>query len=226
MDAEVVNEKKSIRGGKRPNSGNKKSAKKKIEELLEKFSKDHDWIYEKLHQIIEINQWLDLNGKRWSWLLEHLKGYSENPYKHHFYRMSHAYISAGPAVCANHDDISFIEYNPPSDLGDSRDRIVFKVLGDSMINIGIYENDKIFVKYLSLGSNHPNNGDVVAVRVGENLMVKTFYRFDGLDRLYSENDKYDFIEPKADEGGYRVIGVVESLLRTGIQGSRRSKDRR
>ena len=60
-----------------------------------------------------------------------------------------------------------------------------KVSGDSMINVGIYNDDIVIVQR----QNNANNGDTVVAMTEENTVtLKTFYKEDGYIRLQPEND--------------------------------------
>ena len=61
---------------------------------------------------------------------------------------------------------------------------VLKVKGDSMINVGIYSGDQIFVQ----SCNTARNGDTVVALIDDSATVKTFYKEDNHIRLQPEND--------------------------------------
>ena len=59
------------------------------------------------------------------------------------------------------------------------------VSGDSMINIGIYDNDIVLIEK----QNIARNGDIVVAMNDENeVTLKTFYKEKGHFRLQPEND--------------------------------------
>ena len=60
----------------------------------------------------------------------------------------------------------------PSGTGDT---FVLKVKGESMINIGIFDGDQIFVQQCS----NVRNGDIVVALVDDSSTVKTFYKENG-----------------------------------------------
>ncbi len=62
-----------------------------------------------------------------------------------------------------------------------------KVKGDSMINVGIFSGDQIFVN----ACNTAHNGDTVVALIDDSATVKTFYKEDGHIRLQPENDTMD-----------------------------------
>ena len=69
----------------------------------------------------------------------------------------------------------------PSGTGDT---FVLKVKGESMINVGIFDGDQIFVQQCS----NVRNGDIVVALVDDSATVKTFYKENGHFRLQPEND--------------------------------------
>lgn len=64
---------------------------------------------------------------------------------------------------------------------------ILKVKGESMINVGIYDGDQIFVEQC----NTARNGDIVVALVDDSATVKTFYKENGHFRLQPENDNMD-----------------------------------
>jgi repressor LexA len=79
------------------------------------------------------------------------------------------------------------------------------VKGDSMINIGIYNGDKVLVQKQATA----NNGDVVVALVEDSATVKTFYKEDGHYRLQPEND---FMDPIIVDN-VEILGKVIGLFR-------------
>lgn len=81
-----------------------------------------------------------------------------------------------------------------------------KVSGDSMINVGIYDNDVIIVEK----KNNANNGDIVVAMTEENeVTVKRFFKENNYIRLQPEND---FMEPII-LNNCTILGKVIGLYR-------------
>lgn len=79
------------------------------------------------------------------------------------------------------------EYTPvPSSIASTSDNIfILHVEGDSMINIGILDGDKVIVKQ----QNAADNGDiVVAMTEDDEATVKRFFKEENHIRLQPEND--------------------------------------
>lgn len=74
-----------------------------------------------------------------------------------------------------------VEFMPNSET------FMLNVKGESMINAGIYDGDKILVEKQSSAQN----GDIVVALVDDSATVKTFYKEDGYFRLQPENDTMD-----------------------------------
>lgn len=72
----------------------------------------------------------------------------------------------------------------PAEMVPGGDSFILKVKGDSMINVGIFNGDQIFVH----ACNSAENGDTVVALVDDSATVKTFYKEDGHIRLQPEND--------------------------------------
>ena len=75
----------------------------------------------------------------------------------------------------------------PSEYMPNEETFMLNVKGDSMINIGIYNGDKVLVQKQATA----NNGDVVVALVEDSATVKTFYKENGHIRLQPENDTMD-----------------------------------
>lgn len=94
----------------------------------------------------------------------------------------------------------------PAELIGNQNSFILTVRGDSMINVGIYENDLLVVAQ----QNTANNGDIVVALVGEEeATVKTFYREADHIRLQPENADYEPIR----SAEVRILGKVIGLYR-------------
>ena len=112
-------------------------------------------------------------------------------------------ISAGSPILAveNIDD----NYIFSESLFKGDDLFMLTVLGDSMVNAGIFSGDKIVVKR----QNTASNGNIVAALIENEATVKRFYKTDTQIILHPENEKYDDIV--LDD--VSIMGVVVGLVR-------------
>ncbi len=85
------------------------------------------------------------------------------------------------------------------------DLFMLNVRGESMINIGIYDGDKLLVRQTSTA----RNGDVVVALIDDSATVKTYYKEDGHYRLQPENDSMEPIY--TDE--VTILGKAVGLFR-------------
>ncbi|MDE7060317.1 MAG: transcriptional repressor LexA [Lachnospiraceae bacterium] len=92
-----------------------------------------------------------------------------------------------------------IEYMPNTET------FMLHVKGESMINAGIYDGDKVLVQKQSTAQN----GDFVVAMIEDGVTVKTFYKEDDHIRLQPEND---FMEPLIYDD-VQIIGKVIGLFR-------------
>lgn len=94
-------------------------------------------------------------------------------------------VAAGQPILA----VENIEnYFPiPTEFMPNTETFMLKVKGESMINVGIYDGDKILVQQQS----DARNGDIVVALVDDSATVKTFYKENGYIRLQPENDTMD-----------------------------------
>lgn len=84
---------------------------------------------------------------------------------------------------------------------------VLRVKGDSMINMGIFNGDQIFVQQCKTA----NNGDTVVALVDDSATVKTFYKEDGHIRLQPQNDEMEPIIVDNCEILGKVFGVFRRM---------------
>jgi repressor LexA len=92
----------------------------------------------------------------------------------------------------------------------NQDEIVFalEVAGDSMKNVGIFNNDTIIVKKTSVAKN----GEIVVALTEDNeATVKRFYKEKDYYRLQPENEAYEPIILKSVDIIGKVIGVFRDL---------------
>jgi DNA polymerase V len=80
---------------------------------------------------------------------------------------------------------------------------IFKVKGDSMIDIGIYEGDALLIDR----SIEPRHGNIVLAVLNNDFTVKRLYRRGGVIKLIPENPRYPTIVVKEEEE-FSIWGVV------------------
>ena len=84
---------------------------------------------------------------------------------------------------------------------------MLEVKGESMINAGILNGDKVIVRM----QNTAENGDKVVALLDDSATVKTFYKEDGHYRLQPENDTMDPIISDEVQILGRVIGIFRIM---------------
>ena len=95
-------------------------------------------------------------------------------------------VAAGQPILAEEN---IEEYFPvPADLVPRGESFILNVRGDSMVNAGILNGDRVFVNQCSTA----NNGDIVVALIDDSATVKRFYKEKGHIRLQPEND---YMEP-------------------------------
>ena len=94
-------------------------------------------------------------------------------------------VAAGQPILAEEN---IEEYFPvPADVVPKGESFILNVHGESMINAGIFDGDRVFVNCCSTASN----GELVVALIDDSATVKTFYKEDGHIRLQPENDSMD-----------------------------------
>lgn len=115
-------------------------------------------------------------------------------------------VAAGMPILAEEN---ITEYFPiPVDYLPNEETFILIVKGDSMINMGIYEGDRILVKK----QNTASNNDIVVALIDDSATVKRFFREDGHYRLQPENDFMDPIIVDHVEILGKVIGLIRLNL--------------
>lgn len=111
-------------------------------------------------------------------------------------------VAAGQPILAVENIESY--FPVPAEFMPNAQTFMLTVKGDSMINAGIFENDRILVKC----QNTAENGDMVVALVdGDSATVKTYYRENGYYCLQPENDTMEPIIVDSLDILGKVIGV-------------------
>jgi len=114
-------------------------------------------------------------------------------------------ITAGQPILAVENIDSYFPI--PSEYMPNEETFMLKVKGNSMINAGIFDGDKILVQKQAVAKN----GDIVVALIEDEVTVKTFYKENGYYRLQPENDTMDpIIVPELTILG-KVIGLFRML---------------
>ena len=113
-------------------------------------------------------------------------------------------ITAGSPILAVEECDEYFMVSP--NLFKGEDLFMLNVSGESMINAGICDGDKIILHKQS----YANNGEIVAALVdGDYATVKRFYKENGGYRLQPENDTMSPIYSK----DVSILGKVVGLVR-------------
>ena len=94
-------------------------------------------------------------------------------------------VAAGVPILAEQNIEDYLPI--PAEILPNKEVFMLKVKGNSMIEAGIYNGDKVIV------AKQPNaeNGDKVVALVDDSATVKTFYKENGHFRLQPENSSMD-----------------------------------
>jgi repressor LexA len=115
-------------------------------------------------------------------------------------------VAAGEPIFAqeNYEDY----FSIPSNLFNcDGDMFMLTVQGSSMINIGMYNGDKIVVQKQETAEN----GEIVVALVDDSATVKRFFKRDGKIILHPENDSMsDFVFDDVVILG-KVVGLMRSI---------------
>ena len=112
-------------------------------------------------------------------------------------------VAAGSPILA--EENTEVVLPLPSEIVGDGELFVLRVRGESMINVGILNDDYIVVRK----QPDARNGEIVVALVEDEATVKRFYKENGHFRLQPENDNMEpIIVPEV-----TILGKVVSLLR-------------
>lgn len=113
------------------------------------------------------------------------------------------HVAAGTPILAEQN---IDEYFPvPAEVVPSGESFILNVKGDSMINAGIFDGDRVFVNMC----NTAENGEIIVAMIDDSATVKRFYKEKDHIRLQPENDTMDPII--VDD--CQIIGKVFGIFR-------------
>ncbi len=138
--------------------------------------------------------------------IEVVQDYSKKEQKESFIKIPLiGEVAAGKPILAieNYEDV----YQVPNNLFKGSDLFMLTVRGDSMINAGIYNGDKIIVKQ----QNYADNSEIVVAMVNGSATVKRFYKEEGHFRLQPENDTMEPIYCFDVDIVGKVVGLIRNI---------------
>ena len=110
-------------------------------------------------------------------------------------------VAAGQPILAEQNIEGYFPI--PTEYMPNKQSFMLKVKGESMINAGIFDGDKVLVKQQATAEI----GDIVVALVDDSATVKTYYKENGHYRLQPENDSMDPIIVDKCEILGKVFGV-------------------
>ncbi len=114
-------------------------------------------------------------------------------------------ITAGEPILAVENCEEYFMVSPNLFRGDNL--FMLSVKGESMINAGIFNGDKIIVRQQATA----NNGEIVAALLDGSATVKRFYKENGHYRLQPENDTMQPIYADHVDILGKVVGLVRKF---------------
>lgn len=114
-------------------------------------------------------------------------------------------ITAGEPILAVENVEEYFMVSPNLFRGEGL--FMLTVSGDSMINAGIHDGDKIILKQQS----YADNGEIVAALMDGSATVKRFYKENGRFRLQPENDALSPIYTDHLDILGKVVGLVRKF---------------
>ncbi len=114
-------------------------------------------------------------------------------------------ITAGQPILAveNFEEVFYM----PTGLFRGDDLFMLVVKGESMIDAGIMDGDRVVIKR----QDTANNGEIVAVLIDDSATVKRFFKEDGRFRLQPENKTMEPMYFKEVSIIGKVVGLIRNL---------------
>jgi len=119
-------------------------------------------------------------------------------------------VAAGAPILATEHVQQYVNVDQ-SLFADNAD-FMLKVRGDSMINIGIFEQDLLAIKKTDTAQEN----QIVVARIDDDVTVKRYHRTGAQVLLLAENDDYEPIEVNLQTQSFAIEGVVVGLIRQGL----------
>lgn len=112
-------------------------------------------------------------------------------------------VAAGAPILAEENIENYFPI--PAEMLPNKQTFMLKVKGDSMIDVGIYNGDRVIVEQAETAAN----GEIVVALVDDSATVKRFFKEKGHYRLQPENSDMDPIIVDH----VQILGKVIGLLR-------------
>lgn len=119
-------------------------------------------------------------------------------------------VAAGAPIFAAQHVQQYV--NVDQSLFSDKADFLLKVRGDSMINIGIFEQDLLAIKK----ADTARDNQIVVARIDDDVTVKRYQRHGSSVSLIAENDDYSPIEVDLQTQTFAIEGVVVGLIRQGL----------
>jgi repressor LexA len=117
-------------------------------------------------------------------------------------------VAAGSPILAEQHIERYADV-PPHMFAPQAD-FLLRVCGDSMIDVGIFDNDLVAVK----NTQAANNGEIVVARIDDEVTVKRFQKANNEIRLIAENSDYQPITVNAQScQEFAIEGLVVGVIR-------------
>lgn len=114
-------------------------------------------------------------------------------------------VAAGQPLLAEENIESYFPI--PVEMLPNKETFMLRVKGESMINAGIFDGDRVIIQQQS----HAENGEIVVALIDDSATVKRFFKEDGRYRLQPENDTMEPIYADKVEILGKVIGLFRMM---------------
>ncbi len=118
-------------------------------------------------------------------------------------------VAAGTPRFMDNVELGYIDNTSAKSLTANKNIFALRIVGDSMIEDGIYDGNYIVVKYTTEFSN----GDIVIAYVDEEATVKRIYKRGSKIILQPANSELQPIEVDPSFSEFRVGGKVIDVIR-------------
>lgn len=117
------------------------------------------------------------------------------------------FVAAGAPIMSEEHIEDYFAIDPA--LFYPRADYLLRVRGDSMINVGIFDNDLLAVH----STTRVHNNQIVVARIEDEVTVKRFRQRGNIVTLLPENDDYEPIRVDLREKEFSIEGIYTGVLR-------------
>ncbi|MBW4579608.1 MAG: hypothetical protein KME42_08560 [Tildeniella nuda ZEHNDER 1965/U140] len=177
---------------------------------LQGIEQDFPWLAKSLPSLLKLLRAQELEIMRFSKPKKKAKQIS-SMYRKHMIPVA-ATLDLVP-LSSDFDESTYEEVDLLQEFGDPDVTIFLSVMGESMIEAGIYPGDELVVEVINYPMRIPNYGDLIVASIDGKVTIKEFHSVGDQSFLVPHNEKLERTEI-TDDAVFHVYGIVRKLIRS------------